>query len=225
LNNNEDLVGAVGIEPTTLEGERKKLKAEHGQCPLGPCDIEIVGSQNFKIAEPITQAQFVVGLKFIAVTGPADALKVFPAIWIPCPQLADQSCRDDVVYMTLRSGLLEVRSAEVHFAISTKSRCSMTAPASSVRGRTGPFAIYAFPTDGLLLCPETRLAELTSAVTVCLAGKKLSSEDLSLAIPAVRTTHGHESPFVRNACARNDTSRGGCREMTKKSISIANLSN
>jgi len=181
---------AIRIEPTTFKAERKKLKAEHGQCPLGPCDIEIVGSQNFKIAEPITQAQFVVGLKFIAVTGPADALKVFPAIWIPCPQLADQSCRDDVVYMTLRSGLLEVRSTEVHFAISTKSRCSMTAPAPSVRGHTGPFTIYNFTTLWLFLRSKFCLTELAATITVCSAAKTLSSEDFCLAILAVGTTHG-----------------------------------
>jgi len=156
----------------------------------------MIGPQNLEVAESIAHAQLVICLQFASMAGPADALKVFPAIWIPCPQLADQSCRDDVVYMTLRSGLLEVRSAEVHFAISTKSRCSMTAPAPSVRGHTGPFTIYTFPTHWSFLRSKFCLTELAATVTVCSAAKTLSSEDFCLAILAVGTAHSREPRFV-----------------------------
>jgi hypothetical protein len=41
--------------------------------------------------------------------------------WIPCPQLADQPCRYDVIHMTLPSGPFEIHSAGLHFTISTRA--------------------------------------------------------------------------------------------------------
>jgi hypothetical protein len=52
----------------------------------------MVGTQNLQVPQLIPHAQLVVCLKLVAVAGSADALKVFPAVWIPCPQSADQ-CR------------------------------------------------------------------------------------------------------------------------------------
>ena len=75
----------MGIEPTTLICEHEELHAEQGQRPLGPCDIEIVCAQNLEVTKPVTQTQFMVGLKLIPVADPANTLEVFPAIWIPCP--------------------------------------------------------------------------------------------------------------------------------------------
>jgi hypothetical protein len=49
----------------------------------------MIDPQNLKVAESISHAQLVVCLKFIAVAGPADTLKDFPAVRIPCPQSPD----------------------------------------------------------------------------------------------------------------------------------------
>ena len=42
----------------------------------------MVGTKNLQVAQLIAQAQFVVGLEFVAMAGSADALKVFAAVWI-----------------------------------------------------------------------------------------------------------------------------------------------
>ena len=81
----------------------------------------------------------------------------------------------------------------------------MTFPTPARWALARPLPVHAFPAYRLLLRPEPRLAELAAAVTVCLATKKLSSEDLCLAIFAVRTTHGIELPFVWNDCVKNNT--------------------
>jgi len=49
----------------------------------------MIGPQNLEVAESIAHTQLVICLQFASMAGPADALKVFPAIWIPCPQAAD----------------------------------------------------------------------------------------------------------------------------------------
>ena len=137
------------------------------------------------------------------MAGSANALQIFPAVWIPCPQLADKPCWDDVVYMTLRSGSFEIHSAGLHFAISTKSRRSMTAPASSARDRPRPFAIDAFPTHRLLLRPKFCLTELAATVTVGFAAKTFNSEDFCLAVLAVRATHGRRPPLMAHDRAKS----------------------
>jgi hypothetical protein len=43
----------------------------------------MVDSENFKITQSVAQAQLVVGLKFISVAGPTDALEVLTAVRIP----------------------------------------------------------------------------------------------------------------------------------------------
>ena len=51
----------------------------------------MVSAQNLKIAKPVSHAQLVISLELVPVAGPADALKVFSAVWIPCPQSSDQN--------------------------------------------------------------------------------------------------------------------------------------
>jgi hypothetical protein len=41
-----------------------------------------VDPKNFQIAQFVPHAQLMVSLKLVSMAGPADALKVFPAIWI-----------------------------------------------------------------------------------------------------------------------------------------------
>jgi hypothetical protein len=72
----------------------------------------------------------------------------------------------------------------------------VAAPASSVWGRTGPFTIYPFPTDRLLLGPKVCLTEPAPTVTASLAAKIPNSEDFCLVILAVGTAHGREPPFL-----------------------------
>ena len=42
----------------------------------------MVGPKNLKVTKVISQAQFMVHLELAAIAGPANALKVFAAIWI-----------------------------------------------------------------------------------------------------------------------------------------------
>lgn len=131
------------------------------------------------------------------MAGIADALKVFPAVWIPCPQFADNPCGDDVVYMTLRCGLFRLHASRFHFTISTKSSRSMIAPPSSIRRCARPSTVHSFPTHWLFLGHKFCLTELTAAVTVCVAAKTFGYEDFCLAILAVGTTHDYGPPFTR----------------------------
>src|ERR1700687_2815474 len=169
----------------------------------------MVGAQNLQIPQLIPHAQFVVCLKLVAVTGATDTLKVFPAVWIPCPQSPNESCRNDVVHVAPGPGLLEIYFAKLHFASSSKCRYSMTFPTPARWALAGPLPVHAFPTYRFLLRPETRLAELAAAVTVCLGAKKLSSEDFRLTIFAVGTAHVCEPPFVWIECGqkRGDSGR------------------
>jgi hypothetical protein len=61
---------------------RRELASIEGQRPLCAGHVKAVGTKNFKIAELIAQAQLVIGLKLVAVAGPAQALKVFNTIRI-----------------------------------------------------------------------------------------------------------------------------------------------
>ena len=65
----------------------------------------MVGAQNLQVPQLIPHAQLVVCLKLVTVAGPANALKVFAAVWIPCPYMPDQTRGDDVVRIVPRSSL------------------------------------------------------------------------------------------------------------------------
>jgi hypothetical protein len=65
----------------------------------------------------------------------------------------------------------------------------MTAPPSSIRGRTRPFAIYAFPRDWSFLGPKVCLTEPAPTVKASLAAKTPNSEHFCLATLAVGTAH------------------------------------
>lgn len=51
------------------------------------------------------------------MTGPADALEIFPTIWIPCPEFPNESGWDDVVDMASRARHFEIDAAQSHFAV------------------------------------------------------------------------------------------------------------
>src|SRR5258708_138241 len=147
----------------------------------------MVGAENLQVPQLIPHAELVICLKLVAVAGAADTLKVFAAVWIPCPQSPNESCRNDVVNVTPGPGLLEIYFAKLHFASSSKCRDSMTFPTHARWALARPLPVHAFPAYRLLLCPKPCLTELAAAVAVRLAAKELSSEDFRLAIPAVRT--------------------------------------
>src|SRR5260370_33409463 len=115
----------------------------------------MVGAQNLQEPQLIPHAQLVVSLKFIAVADPADTLKVFAAVWIPCPQSPNESCRNDVVHVAPGPGLLEIYFAKLHFASPSKCRDSMTFPTPARWTLARPLPVHALPTDRPLLCPET----------------------------------------------------------------------
>src|SRR5712692_3669338 len=145
----------------------------------------MVGAQNLQVPQLIPHAQLVVCLKLVAVAGAADALKVFAAVWIPCPQSPNESCGNDVVQVAPSPGLLEIYFAKLHFASSSKCRDSMTFPTPARWALARPLPVHAFPAYRLLLRPESRLAELASPVTVRFATSIQSLEDFRLAIFAV----------------------------------------
>jgi hypothetical protein len=77
----------------------------------------MVGAKNFKVPQLIAQTQFVVGLKFAAMAGSADALKVFAAIWNSSLQLSNVPRRHNVVHMAAYYNLLEIHSTGLHLAL------------------------------------------------------------------------------------------------------------
>src|SRR6266850_301678 len=150
----------------------------------------MVGAQNLQVPQLIPHAQLVVGLEFVSVADATDTLKVFAAVWIPCPQSPDEPRGNDVIHMAPRSSLPEIHAAQLDFAYSAESRDTVTPPAVPARGCTRPLTVNTFPTYRFLLRPEACLAKLAATVTVGLASVKQSSEDFCLAIFAVGTTHG-----------------------------------
>src|SRR5216683_2333959 len=99
----------------------------------------MVGAQNLQVAQLIPHAQHVVCLKLVAVAGAADTLKVFAAVWIPCPQSPNESCRNDVVHVAPSPGLREIYFAKLHFASSSKCRDSMIFPTPARWALAGHF--------------------------------------------------------------------------------------
>jgi hypothetical protein len=156
----------------------------------------MVGAQNLQVTQLIPHAQLVVCLKLVAAAGAADTLKVFAAVWIPCPQSPDKPCWHDVIHVAPGPGLLEIYFAKLHFASSSKCRDSMTFPTPARWALARPLPVHAFPAYRLLLRPESRLAELAAAVTVCLAAAKQSFEDFRSPISTIRTEHSDRPPFV-----------------------------
>ena len=109
----------------------ENLQPIDSECSLDPSEIETVSAKNFQIAELVAQAQFVVGLQLVTVARFADALKVFPAVWIAGIKSPYEPCRHDVVYVALDSSLLEIHSAGLHFTLPPQSWRPPTPPSLS----------------------------------------------------------------------------------------------
>ncbi len=96
------------------------LQPVQTQRPFDASKIKIVGAKDFKVSQLIPQAQLMVCLELVPMAGPADTLKVFPAVWIASLQSPNQSRRHDVVHMAPDSCLLEIYSTGLHLALPTK---------------------------------------------------------------------------------------------------------
>jgi hypothetical protein len=81
----------LGTNAAELVGSRLGLQAEQGHYPFSPRNIEMMRAKDFDVPQLIPQTQLAVGLKLVSMAGVADTLKVFPAVWIPCPQSSDQN--------------------------------------------------------------------------------------------------------------------------------------
>lgn len=74
----------------------------------------------------------------------------------------------------------EVHSAGRHFAAPIERCPAIFVPTASVRCCSGPHAINSLPAHGLLLCPETCVAEETAAIAVSSGAAVNDSEYLCL---------------------------------------------
>src|SRR5712692_5050302 len=154
----------------------------------------MVGPKKLQIAKFVAHAQFVVSLELVPVAGSADTLKVFPAVWIPCPQSPDEPRRHDVVHMAACSSLLEIYSAGHYFTISAQRRDAVILPTVPRRGCSGPFSVYPLPTHWFLLRTETRLAEMAPAVAIRLVPAIDRSQNIGLFNSAIWTKHRCSPP-------------------------------
>jgi hypothetical protein len=96
------------------------LQAEQGHRPSSPSNIEMMRAKDFDVRQLISHTELVVGLKFVTVARVTDALKVFSAVRIPCPQSPNKSCWHDVVHMSSYTRLLKIHTARLHLAISAQ---------------------------------------------------------------------------------------------------------
>jgi hypothetical protein len=99
----------------SFPSELQPIKSEG---TLDACTIKMVDPKNLNVTKLVAQAQLVVSLEFVAVAGTADALKVFPPVWIAQAQTPDQPRRDDVIDMAPHSGMAEICPARLDFALS-----------------------------------------------------------------------------------------------------------
>src|SRR5258706_2240152 len=109
------------------------------QRPFDSFHIEMVLPKNLQVPKFISQAQLVVGLKFVAVIRSTDTLQIFPAVRIPCSQLPDEPCRNDVIHMAGYSKALEVDATCLDLAVPFQSDGSVVLPSSAIGGCSRPF--------------------------------------------------------------------------------------
>ena len=58
------------------------LEAVKGKRTPNSYAIKLVDTQYFEISQFVPHTQLMVSLKFVPMAGSADALKIFPAVWI-----------------------------------------------------------------------------------------------------------------------------------------------
>src|SRR5258708_7702201 len=100
------------------------------------------------------------------MTSPADALKVFPAVWITRVKSSDEPRRNDVVHVAPDSCLLEIHSACLNLTLPTQSWRPQTAPSFPQWRAPWPLSIHSAPSYWPLLGTEARPAVEASPVAI-----------------------------------------------------------
>jgi len=156
----------------------------------------MVGAKNFEIAQLIAQAQLVISLQLAAVTGSADALKVFATVWTASLESSDQLRWHDVVHMAANSSLLEIHPARLDLTFPTQGSRPMFAPSLPGRSGPGPLAIHATPGYGPLLGTEAGPAINTSSVAIRVVATVNWLEHFCSSVSAIWTTHRNSTPSL-----------------------------
>jgi len=133
-----------------------------------------------------------VRLQLVPVASSADALKIFPAIWVPGPEFPDEPGRHDVINVATSAGHPEIHPARGYFAMPVQCRLSVFVPSTPLRCPSGPFAIDTFPANSLFLCPETSSTEGTTSVAIGSGVTMNDFEDVSSFVSTIGTMHGYE---------------------------------
>ena len=87
------------VFPGVFECRLKPLYPIQDKSPFDAVHVEMVLAKDLEIPEFVAQAQPVVCLQFVAVAGSADGVEVLTTVWIPFPQLPDESCRHEMANM------------------------------------------------------------------------------------------------------------------------------
>src|SRR6185437_1516903 len=130
-----------------------------------------------------------VGLEFVAVADPAQALKIFTSVGIPCLQFPDEARRHDVVYVASRTRLCQVRPARLDFTLSAQALKPMFAPLSPNRSSPRPSRVYSLPPHWPFLRTETRSTETAPPVTVGAVTAVNCSQDFGSFVATIRASH------------------------------------
>lgn len=174
------------LQTTISSGE---LQSVQGQGPLDPHKIRIVGAKNLQVSQLIPHTQLVVSLELVAMAGSADALKVFPSVWIASLQSPNQSRRHDMVHVAPGSCLFEIHSACLNLTLPTQSWHSPVPPSLPRWAAPRPLPIHAAPAYWPLLSTEARPAVEAFPVTIRTMTSINCLEHFCSSVSAIWTTH------------------------------------
>ncbi len=100
------------------------------------------------------------------MSGPADTLEVFPAVWIAGIQSPDEPCRNNVVHMAPDPCLLEIHSTCLNLTLLPQSWRPPIPPSLPQWARSRPLPIHSAPAYRSLLGTEAGPAIETSPVAI-----------------------------------------------------------
>jgi len=149
----------------------------------------MVGAKNLQVSKLIAQAELVVSLELAAMAGPADALKVFPAVWITGIQSPDEPRRHNVVHMAPDSGLLEIQSARFNLTLLPQSWHPPIPPSLPRWAAPRPLPVNPAPSYRPLLGTEARPAIEASSVAIGTMAAVNRLEHFCSSVSAIWTTH------------------------------------
>ncbi len=123
------------------------------------------------------------------MAGSADALKVFPAVWITGIQSPDEPRRHNVVHMAPDSSLLEIHSARFNLTLLPQSRHPPIPPSLPQWAAPRPLPVNPAPSYRPLLGTEARPAVEASPVAIGVVTTVDRLEHLCSSVSAIWTTH------------------------------------